>query len=160
MRSRHHARPDSAGGDLAANYRRRLFVLIAPVRLIVVVGQAFRFRYWTASDDARLQVRDHRVDFAGCERAGRRIKIAARLSAAGARGICTFVEGGHSGPRTSTANRKFERSCVEPSGAQIRAGRRLIPLLFTIREGTMAIGASASPPKRQSRFRLIFVLRS
>src|SRR5262249_675122 len=46
----------------------------------------------------------------------------------------------------------------ETRGTQIRAGRRLVTFPFSIREGTMAIGATAPLPQLQSGFHLAFVL--
>jgi hypothetical protein len=136
-----------------------LFVLFAPIRLVVVVGKAFRFRESAMSDDACLQVRNYRIDFAGGECSRRWIEISARLSVAGPRGIGGFVERGHPGPRAPPTDRQLERARVEPRGAQIRACRCFVALLFAVRESAVAIGASAPSLERQSGFRLVFILR-
>src|SRR5262245_5025074 len=138
--------------------------VIALVRAILVIGQALLLGDAATANDARLQIGDHRVDLRGCQRDTGGIQIIRRGSQrspiAGADLVGPLIERGHSGAAwLPAADYGLELRRVEPGGPQIRAGGRLIALLLSIREGTMAVRATALLPDLQPGFRLVTILR-
>src|SRR5262249_19107015 len=82
-RSRTSVSPERCFNDVfaltprhTASLSARLFVVLTRIGLIFVVREAFFSRDLAASDDARLQITDHRIDFVERQHARRRLEIA------------------------------------------------------------------------------------
>ena len=89
-----------------------LFVVLTRIGLIIVVRKAFFSRDLPASNNARLQVSDHEIDFVGRQRAGSRLQIlwpsARRAPVTLPRRVCAVIKCGHTGANSPlSGNRRL-----------------------------------------------------
>src|SRR5258708_7805169 len=132
-----------------------LFQVVAGrAQRVIKIEQAFLPRYSAPPDDAGLQINHQSIDLRRAQLGGSRIQIvrrgAQRPAAAWAHRVGPLIEARHIGARAPAADGLLEGGGIEPAGAQVGAGRRLVAVLLAVGKGAVTIRTSRGFPQLQS----------